>query len=997
MHPTAVLLRRLPPLLPLPSLPLPPALPALPLPSLLPLPALLPPALPALRPLPSLQVPWPLPSLLLLLPLLLGVPGSSAYGFRNCIQSPLDPGLFRCIQRFLQSVTDALADLPAATSALNLSHNALHHLPSAAFARLPLLQTLDLAHNRLATMAPGAFAGLGALGALDLSHNRLDALTEGAFTGLGNLSWLRLDHNPLASVASSALLPLANLSRLSLRGGRLVALGPVAVAIQHLPRLQLLDLCGNKVSALGPSPPLPPSLLALRLCNNSLAALAGGTPGLLPTLRVLDLSYNNISDVAPLAQLRLCNLSRLQLAGNPLDVLQLLEVPDLRPRSLDFSGLRLEPGMLEEVCRRLKGPRLRYLRLRHNGMQALQDGALATCPPVATLDLSGNRLRQLGCMGRLLRQEQLGELGELVVEHNLLRWLPSCQQTPVLHRLHNISLRFNRILVVGPQAFAHMPHLRLLRLDVNGLARLDQRALGGLRELRELRLDNNLLTDLYAGSFSDLGRLLTLNLRNNRISVLFPGAFTGLASLQTLDLGGNNLRHLAATALRELGDLRRLYLDRNRLQEVSAEVFRPMQASLGVLDLRANALRYISRRPRQRPPFRHLHRLYDLKLQAQQPYGLRIIPHHFFQGLTALRSLFLGQNGLLAIPADAFDDLAQLQFLTLADSGGGMGNLPAGIFKNLSRLRSLDLENVGLRSLGPHVLGNLSQLEQLKLAKNELSTLDRRLDEMLPALRYLDLRKCPLSCSCTNAWLPGWLNHSRVQVVYLYNYSCGGASTGEGPPTYLHSFDTRVCFLDVGLYLFAATTPAVLLLLALPLLHHRAYWRLRYHFYLLRAWANGRWQREERRYAYDTFVSYNSADEGWVLGELVPELERDSLRLCLHHRDFSPGRAIIDNIVDSIYNSRKTVCVVSRSYLRSEWCSMEIQLASYRLFDELRDVLVLVFLEAIPDAELSAYHRMRRVLLKRTYLRWPPEPQAQRLFWAKLKAALRAPGQEEEE
>ncbi|KAM6033155.1 toll-like receptor 13, partial [Theristicus caerulescens] len=177
-------------------------------------------------------------------------------------------------------------------------------------------------------------------------------------------------------------------------------------------------------------------------------------------------------------------------------------------------------------------------------------------------------------------------------------------------------------------------------------------------------------------------------------------------------------------------------------------------------------------------------------------------------------------------------------------------------------------------------------------------------------------------------------------------------------------------------------------------------WRLRYHFYLLRAWVNGRWRREERRYAYDSFVSYNSADEGWVLGELVPELERGSLRLCLHHRDFSPGRAIIDNIVDSIYNSRKTVCVVSRSYLRSEWCSLEIQLASYRLFDELRDVLVLVFLEAIPDAELSAYHRMRRVLLKRTYLHWPPEPQARQLFWAKLKRALRsgyAEGREEEE
>ncbi|KAM9250329.1 uncharacterized protein FYN16_014692 [Cariama cristata] len=948
---------------------------------------------------PPRRLPSPSPPLLLLL--LLAVPGGSGYGFRNCIQSPWDPGLFRCIQRFLESVADAVADLPPATTALNLSHNTVRRLPPAAFAHLPLLRTLDLSHNRLAGIAPGAFAKLGALATLDLSHNRLAGLAEGTFTGLGNLSSLRLDRNPLASLAAGAFLPLANLGYLSLRGCRLPALGPVSLAVRRLPRLRVLDLCRNNLSALGPGPPLPPSLLSLRLCNNSLGGLAGGTPGLLPALRALDLSYNNISEVAPFARLCLRNLSRLRLAGNPLDVFRLLEVSDVRPRSLDFSGLRLGPDGVGEVCRRLAGPRLRRLRLRRNGIRALPDGALAACPPVGTLDLSGNRLRRLGCVGRLLGPEQRQELAELVVEHNLLRWLPSCRAAPALRRLHNVSLRLNRILVVGPRAFADAPRLRALRLDVNGLARLDRQALRGLRELRELRLDNNLLTDLYPGSFADLNRLRTLNLRNNRVSVLFAGAFTGLVRLQTLDLGGNNLRHLAAAALQGLGELRRLYLDRNRLQEVSAEAFRPVQASLGVLDLRANALRYISQRPRQRPPFRHLRNLYDLKLQAQQPYGLRIIPHRFFQGLTALRSLFLAQNWLLAVPADAFDDLAQLRYLTLADSSGGMGNLPAGVFKNLSSLRSLDLENAGLRSLGPEVFGNLSRLERLRLAKNELRTLDQRLDGQLPALRYLDLRKCPLSCACANAWLPGWLDRSRVQVVYLYNYSCGGGGGGGGgPPAYLHSFDTRVCFLDVGLYLFAATAPAVLLLLAVPLLYHRAYWRLRYHFYLLRAWANGRWRREEHRYAYDCFVSYNSADEGWVLGELVPELERGSLRLCLHHRDFSPGRAIIDNIVDAIYNSRKTVCVISRGYLRSEWCSLEIQLASYRLFDELRDVLVLVFLEPIPDAELSAYHRMRRVLLRRTYLRWPTEPQARRLFWAKLKRALRsgyAEGEEEEE
>ncbi|XP_071435843.1 toll-like receptor 13 [Pithys albifrons albifrons] len=932
-----------------------------------------------------------LPVLVMLVTLVMVPMGISPYGFRNCIQAPWDPGLFRCVQRFLATVEAAVGDLPYNTTSLNLSVNTLRQVPPDAFAHLPQLHTLDLTHNRLELLARGAFQGLPALTQLDLAHNHLSVLPTGVFTGLGNLSVLRLDHNPLLAVAPGALRALPALATLRLRGGRLGALGPVAAAMGHLPRLDLLDLCGNVLSALGPG--LPPTLRVLLLCNNSLGALSGAAPGTLPPgLRVLDLSYNNISEVAPLARLRLHNLTWLHLAGNPLDVMELLSV--VPPRHVDVSGLQVGAEGLPELCKRLAGSPLRQLRLQRVGLTKMSNGLLANCPVLGTLDVSGNRLKSLPCVGKMLGTAQRAVLGEFVAEHNLLQRLPSCLGTPELNRLHNMSLRFNRILVAGPDAFANTPALRRLRLDVNGLARLDRMALRGLRNLRHLRLDNNLLTDLLPRSFIDLSQLRDLNLRNNRVAVLFRDTFKGLRNLQTLDLGGNNLRHLAAAALQWLPRLCRLYLDRNRLLEVSEAAFRPVQAMLGVLDLRANALRYLSRRPRQPPPFRHLHRLYDLKLQAQQPYGLRVVPHRFFQGLTALRSLYLSQNALSAVPADAFDDLVQLRYLTLADGSGGMGTLPAGIFKNLSRLRSLDLESAGLRGLGPEVFGNLTQLEQLRLAKNELRGLDVALAMHLPSLRYLDLRKCPLSCSCANAWLPAWLAHGPVQVVYLYNYTCGEAG---GAPAYLHRFDTHVCYLDMGRYLFAGTAPAVLLLLVLPLLHHRWYWLLRYQLYLLRAWVRGRWRREQRRYTYDTFVSYNSGDERWVLEELVPELERGALRLCLHHRDFRPGRAIVDNIVDAVYNSRHTVCVVSRGYLRSEWCSLEIQMASYRLFDELRDVLVLIFLEDIPEAELSAFHRMRRVLLRRTHLRWPQEPPAQPLFWAKLRGALSSGDEEEED
>ncbi|KAL4609057.1 toll-like receptor 22 precursor-like [Arapaima gigas] len=110
--------------------------------------------------------------------------------------------------------------------------------------------------------------------------------------------------------------------------------------------------------------------------------------------------------------------------------------------------------------------------------------------------------------------------------------------------------------------------------------------------------------------------------------------------------------------------------------------------------------------------------------------------------------------------------------------------------------------------------------------------------------------------------------------------------------------------------------------------------------------------------------------------ELLPQLEDNQ------------GRPILDNVVDGIYGSRKTICLISRHYLESEWCSREIQLASFRLFDEKKDVLVLVFLEDIPACQLSPYHRMRQLVKKRTYLTWPKPGQDTRVFWCKLQQAL---------
>uniref|UniRef100_A0A670ZY64 Toll-like receptor 13 n=2 Tax=Pseudonaja textilis TaxID=8673 RepID=A0A670ZY64_PSETE len=926
-------------------------------------------------------------------------PGITAYGFRNCIQDMKDPLYFKCMQRFLNHISGIVDDLPDSAEVVNASHNTIQVLHYGSFRHLPQLKNLQLSYNKMEKIEVGAFENLGALERLNLSCNHLTNLSKGIFLGLANLTLLLLHNNHLSVVHPEALSPLPSLLDLQLQFNNLNSFDAVIRSVQKLKRLKYLNLCNNNLSFLQLGVGLPPSLYNLKLCNNSLHKMEGPGPRFLRNVTVLDLSYNKFSDASLFANVSLQRLQSLKLVGNNIDVLQLLDMSDLKPRSLDYSGLHLNKvSQLTKVCQHLrKSNRPLDLHLQSNNLRNLSYQAFQDCPPIQLLDLSRNRLRSVDCMRQVLNATEQSRLSKLLLEHNLLKHLTGCPKTAPFPELTTISFRFNRILSIKSSAFRYAPNLTTLHLNINSIAFLHAKALKGLKRLRELRLDNNLLTDIYNDSFSDLSNLQILNLRNNHVSVLFPGTFKSLGKLSILDLGGNNIHQLSKVSFEGLKNLSNLYLDNNNLQYISPSFFHPIEKTLQVLDLMGNKIYFISKNQLKQPPFGNLGRVYDLKLQSQRPHGLRVIPSMFLKGLTSLRNLYLSENKILSIAPDVFDDLGQLELLTLSDTSNGRGDFPPGIFKNLKKLRNLNLENAGLRTLTLEVFGNLSNLRYLLLGKNELQTFNSSVAEALPSLSYLDLRKCPLACTCNNVWFQNWLSNRWVQVVYLYNYSCN-----SGPqPSYVYSFDTHVCFQDIGLYLFSATFPVLVLSMLLPFLYHRTYWHIKYHIYILRAWVNDYWRRgKDKHYKFDAFVSYNSADESWVLKQLVPSLEKagaPTFRLCLHHRDFQPGKYIIDNIVDSIHNSRHTICIISRKYLQSEWCSMEIQLASYRLFDELKDVLIPVILEAIPEKELSAYHRMRKVMLKKTYIAWSPDPEAQRLFWAKLRMALKASNSEDKE
>ncbi|XP_068732704.1 toll-like receptor 2 [Montipora capricornis] len=113
-------------------------------------------------------------------------------------------------------------------------------------------------------------------------------------------------------------------------------------------------------------------------------------------------------------------------------------------------------------------------------------------------------------------------------------------------------------------------------------------------------------------------------------------------------------------------------------------------------------------------------------------------------------------------------------------------------------------------------------------------------------------------------------------------------------------------------------------------------------------------------FKFDAFIIYSSMDQKWVTKKLLPTLEsKYKIKCCIHYRDFVPGVPFTKNMADSVYNSKKTVAVVSKSFLTSNFCSHELSIALHRLAERRDDSVVVIKLDDVKNSQLPKELRFR--------------------------------------
>ncbi|XP_023941108.2 chaoptin isoform X5 [Bicyclus anynana] len=617
-----------------------------------------------------------------------------------------------------------------------------------AFTSLDNLKVIRLTGNIITEISEEAFQNLPALKELDISFNQLETFKFSIFDQVGSATALKVNvsYNRIISLTdsnapsfySSNFYPPPKAQRLvsddpsPLRIER--GLGTVSVNIR------VMDLSHNNISYIAPYyfRHADLTLSELYLSHNLIRNITREVFGSMLMLQYLDLSHNQIFHMEYDCFKKVRNLQIIDLSHNHLIEMPVEVFHDMHGlTSVDLSDNNIK-NIVDNL---IISPALERLDLSDNDLSRIPTNCLSPAAAInlVELDLSGNNIPAVAIV-------------DLVQRFRSLAWL---------------DLSDNHLVRVESGSFAALPRLRWLDLSKNTPFVNGERGgsiFKGLeRRLSHLGLRNVSLINIPS---MPLPKLKSLDLSFNNLPSVPTDITANLTRLRTLDLSYNDLTTVPV-ATHSLSDLRWLSLSGNpipALMNTSMYGVSPRLEYLDVTHLRLNILEH--------GVFSKMYGLRTLKISVNgniRDFNIpRILRHNY-----ALENLYIQiDNNQIDLGKEMTGQLpSKLNNITI--TGRALKFLSQNVLSGvMSQTMTLTIYNTSIEEIEGEVFWKPGRIENLTLdlrdnfitrapnpAKNEWPGVPNSL-----FLRDIFVAGNPLNCDCRIGWIQAW---DRKRRQYL--------------------------------------------------------------------------------------------------------------------------------------------------------------------------------------------------------------------------------------
>lgn len=908
---------------------------------------------------------------------------------------------------------------------LDLAGNKLTKIEPAIFKDLKNIETIKLNDNHLRHIEDKTFMGLIKLHSLTLSTNRLLTVRPNVFTGLQGLKLLSIDFNRISKFDQRTFLHCPKIEELFLNGNKL---DKIPTGLGDMAGLRSLDLGENQIKTLdNESFSEMTNVYGLRLTENYIETIRCGVFDKMTSLQILNLSRNKIRHIEIGAFDNNQNLQAIRLDGNQLKNISMLfvKLPNLvwlnmsenqldefdyamipaQLQWLDIHANRVKKlgnyfeiesqlaltnfdassNLLTEITGSAIPSSMEIMYLNDNLISKVQSYSFFKKPNITRVDLFGNKITTLDPNAlRISIVPQSRQLPEFYIGGNPylcdcnLDWLQNVntdhRTQPRLMDLASIycKLLYNRgktyvpLVEAQPNQFLCQYNSHCLALchccDFNACdckmecpdrctcyhdqswtsnvvdcsrANYKQKLPDQIpMDATQIYLDGNMFPELASHAFIGRRKLKVLFLNNSNIEVISNRTFFGLKNLEMLNLARNRLSHLIDYEFDGLDHLKELYLQDNIISTIHKNALTSLQ-KLKILRLDNNRMTQIDL---VQIPIS----VNDLRL-SENPWGCEcetleefksylsrdIVRDKYrvkcFRATTttpaaaaaATRSALVENANYVNLSGDDAAAAAATKVIVNSEHDNDNNN------NNININNSNDDGYIIINANATNICDTTEVALNFNASGiNSTKTIlgHRRLDHYIPMLV---------------STLSGLL---LIIVVSLLLFIFR-----QEMKVWLHS--------RFGVRLFHRDTTAI--------------------------------DKHERDKLFDAFVSYSSKDEAFVVETLAPVLENGDpqYKLCLHYRDFPVGAYIADTIVQAIDSSRRTIMILSKNFIKSEWCRFEFKSAHHQVLRDRRRCLIVILLGDVPHKDLDP--DIRLYLKTNTYLQW-----GDKLFWEKLRFAL---------